>query len=223
MPLPALLPPTAGQLTQMEKTILLCPSVFSTLRWVLSSALQSLCSLCLPSSLYSVTTVNLDHPQGPNTRQSSHYYLMALLLTGASGFKLLQLPHGLLLTPSAAPIFCWCVSCGNSTSYPVSQACRKGVSLHPSPILNQLPALSQYLPNPFQICYCLIIPSNTDLDCPYHLLESNCHCFLLVSLHLFFFFPLEMYHSHVQPFWSSSNPISTTPCSLEFPVFWCVG
>lgn len=222
MPLSALLPPTAGLLTQVEKTILLRQSVFSTLCWVLSSALQSLCSLCLPSSLYSVTAVNLDHPQVPNTRQSSHYYLMALLLTGASSFKLLQHPHGLLLSPSAAPIFCWYVSCGNSTSYPVTQACRKGVILHPSPILNQLQALSRYLPNPFQIWYCLIIPSNTDLGCPYQLLESSCHCFLVVSLHLFSV-PLEMYHSHVQPFWTSSNPISTTPCSLEFPVFWCVG
>lgn len=161
---------------------------------VLSSALHALCSLWSASSLYSVTIVNLDHPQGPNTR----LFLIVItwhcfLLEQAA--KLLQLPLYLILARSADPIFH--ISEGDSTTHPVTQAFRKGVIFYPSPILNQSPVLSCYPPNPFQTYDCLIIPSNTDLGGSYNLLESNCHNFLSVSLH---FSPLKMYHSHIQPF-----------------------
>ena len=177
-----LVPPSAfsPKLTQLEKIILLCQSVSSGFCWVLSSALHALCSLWSASSLYSVTTVNLDHPQGPNTR----LFLIVItwhcfLLEQAA--KLLQLPLYLILAPSADPMFH--ISGGDSTTYPVTQAFRKGVILYPSPILSQSPVLSCYPPNPFQTYYCLIIPSNTDLGGSYNLLESSCHHFLLVSLH----------------------------------------
>ena len=142
---------------------------------VLSSVLHALCSLWSASSLYSVTTVNLDHPQGPNTR----LFLIVItwhcfLLEQAA--KLLQLPLYLIL--AYIPYFR-----GWQHYLPSTQAFRKGVIFYPSPILNQSPVLSCYPPNPFQTYYCLIIPSNTDLGGSYNLLESNCHNFLSVSLH----------------------------------------
>ena len=98
---PSALPP---RLTQLEKIILLCQSVSSGFCWVLSSALHALCSFWLASSLYSVTTVKLDHPQGPNTLLFSiistwHWFLLE------RAAKLLQLPLHLILALSADPIF----------------------------------------------------------------------------------------------------------------------
>ena len=97
---PSVLPP---RLTQLEKIILLCPSVSLGFCWVLSSALHALYSFWLASSLYSVTTVNLDHPQGPNTLLFSiistwHCFLLE------QAAKLLQLPLHLILALSADPI-----------------------------------------------------------------------------------------------------------------------
>lgn len=214
-----LAPPSALslKLTPLEKIILLCQSVSSSFCWVLSSALHALCSLWSAFSLYSVTIANFDHPQGPNTRLFSIVITWHCFLLEQAA-KLLHLPLHLILAPSADPIFH--ISGGDSTTYPVTQAFRKEVIFYPSPILNQSPVVSCYLQNPFQTYYCLLIPSNTDLRGSYNLLESNCHHFLLVYSH---FSPLKMYQSHIQPFWSISNPLPTTPCSLELPVFWCAG
>lgn len=120
---------------------------------VLSSVLHALCSLWSASSLYSVTTVNLDHPQGPNTR----LFLIVItwhcfLLEQAA--KLLQLPLYLILAPSADPIFH--ISGGDSTTYPVLKPSEKESSFIPL----QFSTNHQSFPATLQILSRLIIASS---------------------------------------------------------------
>lgn len=189
-------PALSPKLTQLEKITLLCQSVSSSFCWVPSSALHALCSLGQHFPYIWLPLPTLTILKALTTHAFSIVITWHCFLLEQAA-KLLQLPLHLILAPSADPIF----HISGVTVLPTqSPASERSHLAKMTPILNQSPVISLLLQNPFQTYYCLLIPSNTDLRGSYNLLESN-HFLLVYRI-----FPLKMYQSHIQPFWSISNP-----------------
>lgn len=179
----------AEQLTPLEKIILLLQSVFSRLCWVPSSVFHSFCYLWSASSLFSVTIVNPHHPQDPNTLP-----LFSLLADGIASyfaqktgenswcwynFYIIFSSHLLLLLYSIFQVVAML-----STQLPKPTERESSFITHQSSIIHTfsvLPHTSQIWP---------LIPPNTDLHCPHHLLENNWNSFSL-GLPASGFFPLQ--------------------------------